>query len=422
MFNYRIIGLLKRELQEKLLSKAFIIMTLSIPFLMILIIGLQALLFSYDGDENTKLELITENDSLTQNFKSEFEELPFIKNNYYSFEYLTKSEVELQDYLEQRKNDLLDEKLSGIIFISDSTKTTKKLAYYSKTPNNATITQKLSGHINKVLVNNYFLGKDLSETELNFARSRVDFTGFKVSKDKDIEEEGYGNLILSYLFTFLLYISLLMIGQMTMQSVMEEKSSRVVEVLLSSVSSKELMTGKILGASITGVIQMAVWLIPVILVSFTTLFALPANINLSISIGQVIYLLFNFFLGLITFLGLFAMIGSIFENAQEAQSGMWPIMMLIIIPFFIAMSLVQNPANPIAMIASMFPFANIIVMPARMTLADIPLWQFALSIIVSLVTIIIIFPIAGKIFRVGILRTGKKPKWSEVIKWLKYKY
>jgi len=422
MFNYRIIGLLKRELQEKLLSKAFIIMTLSIPFLMILIIGLQALLFSYDGDENTKLELITENDSLTQNFKSEFEELPFIKNNYYSFEYLTKSEVELQGYLEQRKNDLLDEKLSGIIFISDSTKTTKKLAYYSKTPNNATITQKLSGHINKVLVNNYFIGKDLSETDLNFARSRVDFTGFKVSKDKDIEEEGYGNLILSYLFTFLLYISLLMIGQMTMQSVMEEKSSRVVEVLLSSVSSKELMTGKILGASITGVIQMAVWLIPVILVSFTTLFALPANINLSISIGQVIYLLFNFFLGLITFLGLFAMIGSIFENAQEAQSGMWPIMMLIIIPFFIAMSLVQNPANPIAMIASMFPFANIIVMPARMTLADIPLWQFALSIIVSLVTIVVIFPVAGKIFRVGILRTGKKPKWSEVIKWLKYKY
>ncbi|MFZ1289791.1 MAG: ABC transporter permease [Melioribacteraceae bacterium] len=422
MFNYRIIGLLKRELKEKLLSKTFIIMTLAIPAFMILVLGMQALLFSYDGDENTKLKLITESEELTQSFKSEFEELPFIKNNYYDFEYFTKSKNELTKYLEEKKSDLLDEKLSGIIFISDSTKNTKHVSYYSKTPNNATITEKLSGYINKVLVNNYFQHKNLSEADLDFARTRVDFTGFKVSEDQEIEEEGYGNLVLSYLFTFLLYISLIMMGQMTMQSVMEEKSSRVAEVLLSSVSSKELMTGKILGASITGVFQMAVWLIPLILVTFTAIFTLPAEFSFSISIGQIVYLLFNFFLGLITFLGLFAMIGSIFENSQDAQSGMWPILMLIMIPFFIAMSLVRNPASPIALIASMFPFASIIVMPARMTLADVPIWQFILSIVISFATIIAIFPFAGKIFRVGILRTGKKPSWGEIVKWLKYKY
>ncbi|MBK7104615.1 MAG: ABC transporter permease [Ignavibacteriae bacterium] len=422
MFNYRIIGLLKRELKEKLLSKTFIIMTLAIPAFMILIMGMQALLFSYDGDENTKLELITESQELTQNFKSDFEELPFIKNNYYDFEYSTKSKNELRKYLEEKKSDLLDEKLSAIIFISDSSKSTKNVEYYSKTPNNTTITEKLGGYINKVLVNNYFQHKNLSETDLDFARSRVDFSGFKVSEDQEIAEEGYGNLVLSYLFTFLLYISLLMMGQMTMQSVMEEKSSRVAEVLLSSVGSKELMTGKILGSSITGVFQMAVWLIPLILVTFTTIFTLPQDFSFSISVGQILYLLFNYFLGLVTFLGLFAMIGSIFENSQDAQSGMWPVMMLIMIPFFISMSLVKNPASPIAVGASMFPFASIIVMPARMTIVDVPIWQFAVSIIVSIATIIAIFPFAGKIFRVGILRTGKKPTWGEVVKWLKYKY
>lgn len=116
------------------------------------------------------------------------------------------------------------------------------------------------------------------------------------------------------------------------------------------------------------------------------------------------------------------MIGSIFDNAQDAQSGMWPILMLIMIPFFIALSMAHNPANPIAQIASMFPFASIIVMPARMAIVDVPLWQVVLSIAVSIATIMAIFPIAGKIFRVGILRTGKKPKWSEIIKWLKYSY
>ena len=246
MFNYRIIGLLKRELQEKLLSKAFIIMTLSIPLLMVLIFGFQALIFSYSGDENTKLELITESPELTEIFKSEFEDLPFIKNKYYSFEYLTKNKEELKNYLEEKRTDLVDERLNGIIFISDSAKGNKNVEYYSKTPKNSTVTQKLRGYINEVLVDNYFRGKDLSENDLKFARSRIDFTEFKVTSDKDIEEEGYGGLILSYLFTFLLYLSLIMMGQMTMQSVMEEKNSRVVEVFLSSVNSKELWPEKYL--------------------------------------------------------------------------------------------------------------------------------------------------------------------------------
>ncbi|MDX1702233.1 MAG: ABC transporter permease, partial [Melioribacteraceae bacterium] len=361
-----------------------------------------------------------ESEELTNSFKAEMEELPFVKNNYYNFSYMTKNRQEFENYIEDKKQEILDEKLTGILFISDSAKGTKRIEYYSKAPNNATLTQKLNWHFNKVLINNYFSGTDLSEDDLSFARRWVDFKGYRISKDKDIEEEGYGNLILSYIFTFLLYISLIMMGQMTMQSVMEEKTSRVIEVLLSSVNSQELMTSKILGASITGVLQMAVWLIPIILVAFTTIFALPSKFMISITPGLIFYLLFNFFLGLITFLGLFAMVGSIFENAQDAQSGMWPILMLIMIPFFIALSMANNPGNPIAQIASMFPFASIIVMPARMAIVDVPLWQFIVSIAISIATIIAIFPIAGKIFRVGILRTGKKPKWGEIVKWLKY--
>lgn len=420
MFNYRMIGLLKRELQEKLLSKTFIIMTLAIPILMFVIIGVQTLLISYEGDENTKLELITESEELTNQFKSELENTEFVKNDYYTIEYNTLSKDELMNYLEKRKQDLLDEKLNGIVFISDSAKSNKEVAFYSKSPNNKTISQKLNGYLNKVLVENYFKDKPLSDDDLSFARKRVDFTGFKVSADKEIEEEGAGGLILSILFAFLLYISILMIGQMAMQSMMEEKNSRVVEVLLSSVSSREIMTAKILGSSITGLFQMSVWLIPLMVVSFTSYFTLPADFSVSVTVWQIFYLLFNFFLGLMTFIGLFVMVGSIFENAQEAQSAMWPIIMLIMIPFFIAISIARNPANPLAEIASMLPFASIMVMPARIAAVDVPLWQIVVSLLVSIATIIGIFPLAGKIFQVAILRTGKKPKWSEIIKWLKF--
>jgi ABC-2 type transport system permease protein len=257
---------------------------------------------------------------------------------------------------------------------------------------------------------------------LNFARQGIDVTGFKVSKEEGFTEEGYGSLVLTYLFTFLLYISLLMMGQMIMQSVIEEKSSRIVEVILSSVSSKELMIGKILGSGLTGLLQMAIWLSPVIMVASSTWIMLPPEVSISLTTFQIVYFLINFFLGLIIFLGLFATVGAIFDNPQDAQSGLWPVMLLIIIPFFIAFSMIENPNSAIAKISSFVPFANIIVMPARMTIADVSIFQLLISLVVSVLTLLAIFPLAGKIYRIGILRTGKKPKWSEVIKWLKYKY
>jgi ABC-2 type transport system permease protein len=421
MFNYRTLSIIKRELREKLFSKTFIFMTILLPVLMFGLIGFQTLLVSYEGDVNIKLEVITETEMLTSELENEFKTRSFVKDSSYNITYKTLSEEKFADHLTSRNEDLVSEELTGIIFIPENALSDKKIGYYSKTPKNISLIRRVSPAINQVLVKSFFEGRDITETELTYAGSNVDFTEYKISKGDKVEEEGVGNLILAYIFAFLLYISLLVMGSMTMQSVIQEKSNRIVEVLLSSVSSKELMTGKILGASITGVMQMAIWLLPIVALISTTWFVLPAKFVLDISLYHVLYLLLNFFIGLITFLGLFATIGSIFENAQEAQSGMWPIMMMIIIPFFIALSMVQNPANPIAEISSMLPFASIMVMPVKMTLVDVKLWQFILSIIVNIATIILIFPAAGKIFRIGILSTGKKPSWTEVAKWLRYK-
>jgi ABC-2 type transport system permease protein len=229
-------------------------------------------------------------------------------------------------------------------------------------------------------------------------------------------------MIASFLFTFLLYFSLVLFGSSILNSVIEEKSNRIVEVLLSSLDSTELLTGKILGSAITGILQMAIWLIPVFVLVTTSLFVLPQEFILSISVSQLLFFLLNYFIALVTFMGLYAAVGSIFTNAQDAQSGLWPVLMLIMIPFFISIGLISNPNNGIARIASMLPFAALIVMPARMAIMEVPVWQFILSLAVNLITLFLIFPISGKIYRIGILSTGKKPQWSEVIKWVKYKY
>ncbi|MDH7606013.1 MAG: ABC transporter permease [Melioribacter sp.] len=421
MINYRVLAVIKRELKERLFSKTFIVMTLLIPGLIVIMFAIQALLYSTES-KNLKFELITENPDLISKFENEFSHEDFVTKKNYNFVYSSMPREMFNEYLKKRHKEITDENLTGIIFIPSTAMKDKKIEYYSKSPQNISLSRELEGPINKVLIDSYFMNRTLSREELDFARRGIEFAGFKVSKDENIRKEGYGNIVLAYAFTFLLYISLLLVGQMTMQSVIEEKSNRIVEVILSSVSSRELMTGKILGASITGVVQMGIWLITIMAAASSAWYTLPEEIVLNVKPDVVIYVLTNFFIGLILFISLFATVGAIFDNPQDASSGTTPIIMLIIIPFFISMSIMENPNKPYAEIASLFPFASVIVMPARMSLIDVPLWQLIASVIINILTIILIFPVAGKIYHVGILRTGKKPKWSEVIKWLKYQY
>ncbi len=422
MLTKRTMSIIKRELKVRLFSKTFIIMTLLIPVFMFGILALQTFLFQYSGSENAFLIIASESQQILNSVEAELSRLPKNQDGKIEFMFEQLNKTKLETRLNNVRNEILEEKITGLIYIPDQALKNKKVEYYSKNPNNNLLLNKVKQPINKVLTDLYFIGRKLSNEELEFAKNNVDFNGFRISADKEIKEEGVGNTILSFLFTFLLYMSLLFTGQMTMASVIEEKSNKIVEVLLSSVSSRELMTGKIIGTSITGLVQMAIWLSPLIVLISTTWFVLPPEFTLKLSMWHLFFFLFNYFIALITFLGLFATVGSIFDNPQDAQSGVWPIMMLVMIPFFIAIGMQTNPENQIARIASFVPFASLIVMPARITLVDISLIQLILSIILNIATMIIIFILAGKIYRVGILITGKKPKWSEVVKWFKYNY
>lgn len=413
---------IKRELRDKLLSKSFVFMTLLLPIFMFGILGFQTFLLSQETDEGTTIEVLCESDELLNNITESFQTRTFIKNGYYKISYFQKDRTELDDYLDEKKNEILSGALTAVIFVPGSALLNKDVEYYSKNPNNRTVFDKLRDLINSALVKTYFKEKDFTKEEIEFAGMRVGFNTFRISSEEGVEEEGVGNMIASILFTFLLYFSLIFLGTMMMRAVIEEKTSKIVEVLLSSCSSKDLMTGKILGTGITGAAQMFIWLSPVIVVITTSVFTLPQDFNLKIDLGMIVYFLINYFIGLLTFLGLFASVGAIFDNDQDAQSGIWPVMMLVMIPFFIAITAQNNPDSALIQITSLLPFTSIIVMPARMTLVEIPFWELLLAILINTAAFIGIFILAGKIYRVGILRTGKKPTWGEVVKWFKYQY
>lgn len=419
MFNGRTLAIIKRELKSKLFSKTFILMTVLVPVFMLGIMGIQYFIYALSEEQKSNIIIITDSDEIKNKIENELSRSEDLKSGLLKVNYEIVGNDNFDSRLKEIKPDLLSEKITGVVFIPSTLMQSKGAEYYSPNPNNSALFNKIKPAINNALIDIYFSSRKLTSDEINFARKDVDIKGFRVSKEEKIEEEGIGNQIALFLFTFLLYMAIIFSGSMTLNSVVEEKSNKIVEVLLSSASSTELMTGKILGTVLVEVLQMIIWLSPVFLLITTSWFFIPAEFMPQISVGYLLFFIFNYAIALITYIALYATVGAIFDNPQDAQSGMWPLLMLIIIPFFIAISLQSNPQSNLAQIASMFPFASLIVLPARMVLIDVPVWQVLVAVVVDIVVLVGIFNLAGKIYRVGILITGKKPKWSEVLKWLK---
>lgn len=255
----------------------------------------------------------------------------------------------------------------------------------------------------------------------------------------------------------IIYITMFVFGAMVMRGVMEEKTSRIAEVIISSVKPFQLMMGKILGIAAVGLTQMLLWIILLlVLVNIIPLFVsaetleqfkqmqesqqqLPGGSNNSVAIGMlqatdtfktevnwgiiITCFLFYFLGGYLFYASLFAAVGSVVnEDPQEAQSLMLPIMMPIVFGFIILSTSIENPDSSMAFWGSMIPFTSPIVMMGRIAKGVpevVPWWQLFLSMALLILGFIFTTWFAGKIYRTGILLYGKKPSWKEMIKWIR---
>lgn len=419
IFSQRTYAIIKRELKAQIMTRAFIISTLLVPLLIFGGLGLQAFLMTYEEEKLQSIEVIVENPNLLPGLEQRYGASDDFDKTLYRVSFSVLPEEQLAGYIKQHKPTLLSGELSGIFYAGNETLSDKAIAFYSNNPKNLVVTTKIRRLLNDVMTDDYFVDKAISPEDLAFARKGTRLISFKISEAEEVVEDSYGAFIVAGVLAFLLYVSLLMIGTQIMRAVIEEKENRVVEVLLSSVNSHELMTAKIIGTTAAGLLQITIWMVPFLFLSLTSLVSLPDSLQFSISLGQIGYFIVNYGLGLITFLGLFAAVGAIFDNIAEAQQGQMPIMFLILIPFYICFTLIKDPSNIIAQVASMVPFASIMVMPVRMAIVDIQSWEIVLALVVNIVTLLFIFSFVGKIYRVGILTTGKKPTWREVYRWMK---
>ncbi len=233
---------------------------------------------------------------------------------------------------------------------------------------------------------------------------------------------------ISFIVAFLFYMILIFYGQMIVRSVVEEKTTDIVEIMVSSVRPWELMLGKIVGVGAVGLTQIVIWATVIgvgILYGLTAGAAAlgEAGIDLSeiaVPLGTVLGVLAFLILGYLLYSGLFAAAGATISNEQDAQHVMWPVLILIILPFIAAQGIIGNPNTPMAIALSLVPFFSPLLMSSRMMVSTIPLWQWASALVLLVACIGGAAWVAGRIYRVGILMKGKRPNLPEVVRWVRH--
>jgi ABC-2 type transport system permease protein len=238
---------------------------------------------------------------------------------------------------------------------------------------------------------------------------------------------GRVNILFASIVGILLYTTILMYGQNVLRGVIEEKQTRVAEVVISSVRPTTLLAGKVLGVGAVGLTQMTIWL-------FATLFMLKYRVPLmqmfglqvvsiplpSVTPGQIAILLVFFLLGYTLYSALFAAVGAMVSSEQEAQQAQMPVVLMLVMSIMFLQPVLLDPDGQLAMTLGLIPISSPIMMPLRMSTVDVPTWEISLSILTLVAGCYLAVYFAAKVYRTGLLMHGKRVSFREVFKWIKW--
>jgi ABC-2 type transport system permease protein len=445
--------IIKREYITRVRKKSFIIMTILAPLLFTaLIVAVPTLMMSSNDKDFKKIAVIEDGSDLFRNIIPDTKDVDYVYLENTSLDELKKTFEEAGYY--------------GILYISPHIiNTPEAVQLISKSQPAIGILEHISGSLEKEIERQKLLEYDIENlddilktinTDVAVQTIKIDETGATTKTSTGIA------MVLAYIGGFLMYMLVFIFGAQVMRGVIEEKTSRVVEVIVSSVKPVQLMMGKIIGIALVGLTQFLIWIVLIAagssivgstilkdktateltqsmpqsimgqeqtealqaaeeqispqLKEFSELFENAMNQNWILIIFSFI---FYFITGYLLYASVFAAIGSAVDNETETQQFMLPVTIPIILGLMVAMGTMQNPESSIAFWFSIIPLTSPIVMMARIPFG-VPFWQLALSMALMVVTFLAFVWMAAKIYRTGILMYGKKTSWKEMWKWLRY--
>lgn len=428
--------IIKREFIAKVRNKSFVVMTFLSPLLFVAIAGFIGYLSSMKAE--TKQIAIHDETGLFAD--------DFVKQNKKEaeFNYLNLSNIDLKSL----KDSIAKESLDGLIIIPKED-LENKTEYISNNSPSINFIENTQDVISSKLTKLNLEKAKLDTLAIQKAQSTVNIHLAKSSGEESLKGLNEIKIGIGGAFGYLIMMFIIIYGNMVMRSVIEEKTNRIVEIIISSVKPFQLMIGKIVGTSFAGLLQFTIWAIiglglmygasaffgvnvgptarisPELMASaqhemsgsaqmyIAELWSLPIA---SIIIGFIVYFIGGYFL----YSSFYAAIGAAVDNQTDSQQFLLPIIMPLILSVYIGFfTVVNDPHGTVAMVFSMIPLTSPIVMLMRIPFG-VPWWQIAISVSLLFATFFLVVWFAAKIYRVGILMYGKKPTWKELYRWLKY--
>ncbi len=444
--------IIKREYITRVRKKSFIIMTILAPVLMAAIIIVPTLVMMNQSGEYKKIAVIEDNSSLFKGVIKNTKDAEFVYLENIKVEDLKKTFEKAGYY--------------GILYISPELVNTPNAVYIiSKKQPPIGLLQHIENSLKKEIERQKLLTYKIENLDDIMKNVETNVSVQTKKLDESGQEKGTSTgiaMALAYILGFLMYMLVFIFGAQVMRGVIEEKTSRVVEVIISSVKPIQLMMGKIIGIALVGLTQFMIWIIltaGIIGVVKTTILpksevteisqAMPQNLmsgnqpatgkiqttEVSPQLAEfskmfdnamnqpwgliIVCFVFYFVTGYLLYASVFAAIGSAVDNETETQQFMLPVTIPIILGLMVAMGTMQNPESPLSFWCSLIPLTSPIVMMARLPFG-VPIWQIAISMVIMLVTFAAFVWMAAKVYRTGILMYGKKTSWKEMWKWLRY--
>jgi ABC-2 type transport system permease protein len=419
----------KREYLVRVRTRAFIILTLLAPLIMAFFaIGPSAIMFM--GSSRAKnVVLVTSDPQIGERIKRNLEavDTTLPKEERGSRRPgLAQYKVELSSDLSSSGRSVLEARLEhkeidGFIWLDADAISNRTIPYVTRGATGFTEGPQIRTAVRDVFLNDLLKGKGLNDDEIARVTKgySVDTVRHSPGRAKGTNE---GAQFFSIFFLgFFMYMTTLMYGMNVMRSVMEEKNSKIMEVLMASLNTSELLAGKILGVAAVGLTQVLVWVLMGVFAAVGPIALLAEGIrNTNFSLMTGIYFLIFFLLGYLLYSSMFASIGAIVNSEQEAQQIQFFVMLPIMLSFFFSLYAINSPSDPKSVIVSLIPFATPMVMYTRVVAEMPPLWQVLLSIFLTAFSALFVTWLSSRIYRIGVLMYGKRPTLPEILKWLRY--
>lgn len=421
----------RREYIERVRTKAFFIMTLITPGLIFIWAVVPSMMFGAKAGGHRTLVVASADDGIAHAVKAKLEAPPAPAkpgearkageiNSGYTYTVETSNDVSPEGRAElQREID--SGKIDGFLWLDAKALEKHEFDYVAHKTADIMELGTLSGSVRDAMVRQQLVSRGISANDTDAVLKSWDMRTTKWDKGKATTTNEFTQFMGPFIIAFAMYLTVMIYGIGVMRAILEEKSNRVMEVLLSSLNTTELMAGKIVGVGMAGITQIALW------VGIGAVISVPGAMSIgsllrqsNFSLMTGIYFGVFFLLGYFLYSSMCAALGAMVNSDQEAQQLQMFVMMPLIFSFMFIFYAMRAPDAPIVVAISMVPFAAPLVMFTRIVVSTPPAWQIALSIALMLGGIAVVVWISSRIYRVGVLMYGKRPTLPEIIKWIRY--